>query len=77
MNHESAQRRRQYCARCNRMMFEYFLSPDGHFGVVEEVCRKEDGRQPEVVCPTCGAVYELLDIVDPSGQPVARKIRGA
>ncbi|MGA2077878.1 MAG: hypothetical protein ABSH52_30695 [Terriglobia bacterium] len=73
----SAQRRRQYCARCNRLMFEYFLSPDGHFGVVKEVCRKPDGRKPEVVCPTCGAVYELLDTVDATGQPVARKFRGA
>ena len=77
MIHESAQRRRQYCARCNSLMFEYFLSPDGHFGVVKELCRKADGRKPEVVCSTCGAVYELLDTVDATGQPVARKFRGA
>jgi len=73
----SAQRRRQYCTRCNRLMFEYFLSPDGHFGVVKEVCRNADGGKAEVVCPTCGAVYELLDMVDATGQPVARKFRGA
>jgi hypothetical protein len=77
MIHGSAQRRSQYCARCNSLMFEYFLSPDGHFGVLKEVCRKGDGRQAEVVCPTCGAVYELLDTVDATGQPVARKFRGA
>jgi hypothetical protein len=77
MIHESAQRRRQYCARCNQLMFEYFLSPDGHFGVLKEVGRKEGGRKAEVVCPTCGAVYELLDTVDATGQPVARKFRGA
>ena len=77
MIHESAQRRRQYCARCNSLMFEYFLSPDGHFGVVKELCRKADGRKPEVVCSTCGAVYELLDTVGPTGQPVVRKFRGA
>jgi len=77
MMHGSAQRRRQYCARCNQLMFEYFLSPDGHFGVLKEVGRKEGGRKAEVVCPTCGAVYELLDTVDATGQPVARKFRGA
>ncbi|MGC9995445.1 MAG: hypothetical protein ABSE79_08985 [Terriglobia bacterium] len=77
MIHGSAQRRGQYCARCNQLMFEYFLSPDGHFGVLSEVCRKEDSRKAEVVCPTCGAVYELLDTVDATGQPVARKFRGA
>jgi len=77
MVHETAQRRSQYCTRCNSLMFEYYLSPDGHFGVVEEVCRKGDGRKPEVVCPTCGAVYKLLDTVDASGQPVARKFHGA
>lgn len=57
--------------------FEYFLSPDGHFGVLKEVCRKEDRRNAEVVCATCGAVYELLDTVGATGQPVARKFRGA
>ena len=76
MDHESAQRRRQYCVRCNSFMFEYFLSPDGHFGVVKEVCRKQDDRKAKVVCPACGALYELLDTVDATGQPVARKFRG-
>jgi len=74
---KSGERRRQFCARCNRLMFEYFLSPDGHFGVLEEVCRKKDGSKAEVACPTCGALYELLDTVDATGQPVARKFRGA
>ena len=73
----NGQRRRQFCARCNQLMFEYYLSPDGHFGVLKEVCRKEGDLKPEVVCPTCGAAYELLDTVDATGHPVARKFRGA
>jgi hypothetical protein len=70
------QRRRQFCTRCNQLMFEYFLSPDGHFGLVNEVGREEARRKPEVVCATCGAVYELLDKVGATGQPVVRKLRG-
>ena len=58
-------------------MFEYFLSPDGHFGLLNEVRQNEARRKPEVVCPTCGASYELLDRVDATGQPVARKLRGS
>jgi len=76
MDHPSAQRRRQYCARCNTVMFEYFLSPDGHFGLVSEVGREKARRQFEVACATCGAIYELLDKVDATGQPVMRKFRG-
>ena len=76
MDHPRAQRRRQYCARCNNMMFEYFLSPDGHFGLVSEVGREEAQRRLEVACRTCGAIYELLDKVDAMGQPVVRKFRG-
>jgi hypothetical protein len=58
-------------------MFEYFLSPDGHFGVVNEVGREDARRKREVICTTCGAIYELLDRVDATGQPVVRKFRGA
>jgi hypothetical protein len=58
-------------------MFEYFLSLDGHFGLVNEVGREEACRKREVICATCGAIYELLDRVDAKGQPVVRKFRGA
>jgi len=57
-------------------MFEYFMSPDGHFGLLNEVRQKEARRKPEVVCATCGASYELLDKVDATGQPAVRKFRG-
>jgi hypothetical protein len=57
-------------------MFEYFLSPDGLFGLLNEVGREEARRKPEVVCATCGAIYELLNKVDATGQPVVRKFRG-
>jgi hypothetical protein len=58
-------------------MFEYFLSPDGHFGLVNEVGEEEPNRQGEVSCPTCGARYDLLEKADAMGRPVARKFRGA
>ena len=76
MAHPSVQRRRQFCARCNQLMFEYFLSPDGHFGLLNEVDREEARRKPEVVCATCGATYEMLDKVDATGQAVVRRFRG-
>ena len=76
MDH-STPRRRQYCLRCNQPLFEYFLSPDGHFGVLNELVRKEARRRTVVECPACGASYELLDKVAAGGQPVARKFRGA
>ena len=67
-----SERRRQFCARCGQLMFEYFRSPDGHFGFVNDIPRAADGRSGEVVCPTCGARYRLLDRVDSMGRPVAR-----
>lgn len=76
MVHIRVQRRRQYCVRCNQLMFEYFVSPDGHFGLVNELGGEEVSRKHEVSCPTCGARYELLDKVDATGQPVVRKFRG-
>jgi ribosomal protein S27AE len=71
------QRRRQLCSRCNQLMFEYLVSPDGHFGLVNEVGGEEVSGKHEVSCPTCGAKYELLEKVDATGQPVVRKFRGA
>jgi hypothetical protein len=57
-------------------MFEYFVSPDGHFGLLNDMGREEACRKPELACATCGAIYQLLDKVDASGQPVVRKLRG-
>jgi transcriptional regulator NrdR family protein len=65
-------RRRQFCARCGQMMFEFYRSPDGHFGLVGEVGRGASAPGPEVRCSTCGARYRLLERVDAAGQPVAR-----
>jgi len=69
----SVNRRRQFCARCGQMMFEYFRSPDGHFGVVDDVGAFVEASRAEVFCPTCGARYRLLERLSPTGQPVERK----
>jgi hypothetical protein len=55
------------------MMFEYFRSPDGHFGVVDDVGAFVEASRAEVFCPTCGARYRLLERLSPTGQPVERK----
>ena len=65
-------RRRQFCARCGQMMFEFYRSPDGHFGLVDELGREGPRGGAQVRCPTCGACYRLLDRVDASGRLVAR-----
>ena len=65
-------RRCQFCARCGQLMFEFYRSPDGHFGLVGDVGTEVSARGLEVCCPTCGARYRLLERVDASGQPVAR-----
>lgn len=70
------ERRRQYCLRCGQLMFEYYRSPDGHFGVAGP-----QGAEPgpagttghEVRCAGCGAPYRLLDLLNAVGQPVERK----
>jgi DNA-directed RNA polymerase subunit RPC12/RpoP len=67
------ERRRQFCARCGQLMFEYFRSPDGHFGLVARPAGDEAGRAGEVRCPTCGARYRLLDKLGLTGQPVERR----
>ena len=68
----SVLRRRQYCARCTQLMFEFYRSPDGHFGLVSEVKGVQSPRGLQVRCPTCGARYQVLERVDAMGQPVAR-----
>ncbi|HEV2350303.1 MAG TPA: hypothetical protein VG028_10710 [Terriglobia bacterium] len=67
-------RRRQFCALCGQLMFEYFRSPDGHFGLVNIVDHsafpENEGR---VRCQTCGAQYRLLEKLNAMGAPVERK----
>jgi hypothetical protein len=70
------QRRRQYCLRCNQLMFEFYRSPDGHFGLVdppEGVAIESAPGERELRCPACRAVYRLLDRLNALGQPVERK----
>lgn len=72
----SVQRRRQYCLRCNQLMFEYFRSPDGHFGLVgspQPTHGRHASGEHEVICPACRARYHLLDRLNAMGQPVERK----
>jgi transcriptional regulator NrdR family protein len=65
-------RRRQFCARCGQLMFEFYRSPDGHFGLVGDVEAEASARGLVVCCATCGARYRLLERVDAAGQPVVR-----
>jgi len=69
---ESVVRRRQYCVLCGQQMFEFYRSPDGHFGFVSEVDTEAAERGIRLRCPTCGALYKLLKVVDAMGQPVAK-----
>jgi hypothetical protein len=65
----------QFCSRCNHMMFEYYASPDGHFGLASLSGSKAvEGplSRREVQCLKCGARYRLLDRLDAMGQAVNR-----
>jgi len=53
-------------------MFEFFYSPDGHFGLVDDVRRPAGELGDEVHCPTCDARYKLLEKIDPTGTPVRK-----
>jgi hypothetical protein len=72
----SVQRRRQYCLRCNQLMFEYYRSSDGHFGLVNPQAgafvEGTSGRRA-LRCPACRAPYRLLDRLNAMGQPVERE----
>ena len=72
MKEVEVERRRQFCARCGQFIFEFYRSPDGHFGLVGGVGAEASARGLEVRCPTCGARYRLLERVDAMGQPVDR-----
>ncbi len=65
-------RRRQYCARCGQLMFEFYRSPDGHFGLLGDVAVEQSARGLATHCPTCGGRYRLLERVNATGQAVAR-----
>lgn len=66
--------RRQFCALCGQLMFAYFRSPDGHFGLVNSVDRSNTlGNDDSLRCQTCGARYRLLDRLNAMGAPVERK----
>ena len=53
-------------------MFEFYRSPDGHFGIVDDVAEFRDDARGEIRCPTCSARYRLLDKIDPTGFPVRK-----
>jgi len=53
-------------------MFEFYRSPDGHFGLVGDVAVEQSARGLATHCPTCGGRYRLLERVDATGQAVAR-----
>ena len=72
MDFTGVERRRQFCQRCNGLMFEYYRSPDVHFGLVGNLVRDEAASGALVLCPTCRAKYQLLDRLNPMGQPVER-----
>jgi len=67
--------RRQSCSRCNHLMFEYYASPDGHFGLANLSGSKPvegPSSRREVQCLKCGARYRLLDRLDGMGQAANR-----
>lgn len=67
--------RRQYCSRCNHMMFEFYASSDGHFGLADLSGSKSlegPSSRREVQCLKCGARYRVLDRLDAMGQAVNR-----
>jgi hypothetical protein len=68
----SVRRRRQFCVRCGQLMFEFYSSPDGHFGLVGNAEAVASLCGLEFRCPTCAALYRLLERLDAAGQPVVR-----
>lgn len=65
----------QFCSRCNHMMFEFYASPDGHFGLASltgSQILESSSSNREVLCMKCGARYRLLDRLNGMGQAVNR-----
>ena len=72
----SLQHRRMYCFRCGQLMFEFYRSPDGHFGLSSapgEGNSKVAAQASEFSCPFCRAPYRLLERLNSMGHPVERK----
>ena len=65
-------RQRQFCARCGQLMFEYYSSFDGHFGVVDDLPTHRGITRKELLCPVCGSRYRLLEGLDATGHPLAK-----
>lgn len=66
---------RQYCVRCNQLIFEYYASPDGHFGLAglaEGAASEGIQRRRLVRCGKCGAHYRLLERLNAMGEPAER-----
>jgi len=53
-------------------MFEFLFSPDGHFGLVDDVRRPGGKAGDEFSCLICNARYRLLERLDPTGRVVVR-----
>jgi hypothetical protein len=66
---------RQYCTRCNQLIFEYYSSPDGHFGLASFAGSAASGgprQERKVRCGKCGAEYRLLERLNARGEPAER-----
>ncbi len=66
---------RKYCVRCNQLIFEYYASPDGHFGLVnlcEGASFAGPGGKRIVRCGKCRAEYRLLERLNAMGEPAER-----
>ena len=70
---DSVVRRRQFCARCGQFLFEFYCSPDGHYGLIDVPDPPSHWPGQEIRCPTCQASYRLLERINDTGQPVDRK----
>jgi len=57
-------------------MFDFFRSPDGHFGLAglpEDAASSGATNGGEVRCPACGARYRVLERLSAMGAPVERR----
>lgn len=71
----SIERRRQYCSRCGQWMFDFYRSPDGHYGVAGSLECLQDTRRSAariICCPSCRARYQMLDRLSAMGHPVEK-----
>jgi len=70
------ERRHQFCSRCGQLMFEYYRSSDGHFGLANAPHRKAGavvGEHADVSCTVCGARYRLLERTNAMGHAVEKQ----